>query len=49
VFDLVHALGLPLEIAIVAQHGAQDVDAGLAGGDILPKQVKECTFLGDYA
>src|SRR5919199_3512874 len=49
VFDLVHALGLPLEIAIVTQHGAQDVDAGLARGDILPKQVKECTFLGDYA
>src|SRR5919202_1916687 len=47
VFDLVHALGLPLEIAIVAQHGTQDVDAGLARGDILPKQVKERAFLWD--
>ena len=49
VFDLVHALGLPLEIAVIAQHGAQDVDASLARGDIPPKQVKERTFLGDEA
>src|SRR5205085_5881758 len=43
VFDLVHALGLPLEIAIVAQQGAQNVNAGLARGDILANQVKERT------